>query len=211
MFKKINNHHIRNLHIFIFFGLLVIFYLYQFTTLIPNLDQLINQKVNLIHTPLLTQILTLWTRIFDFKIFVLWFTLFTLFLWQNKKRNEILFLGISLILGVGLKSILKILIARPRPIDHLLESTTFSFPSGHATISTLFFLGIYLSFASKIKSQRKKKLFLSGCIFGLLSISFSRIYLHMHYLSDILAGILLGTLIIFHLSSFKESLKKTKK
>lgn len=187
----------------IFSGLLAIFFAYQYTDFFLSLDAIVNQKTNLIHTPFFTKIITLWTRIFDPNIFVIWFGVLSLFLWQRKKRNEVLFLGTSLVLGVGLKTILKILIARPRPIDHLLETSTFSFPSGHATIATLFFLGIYLSFSSKIQSPLKKKFFLTGCILGMLSISFSRVYLHMHYLSDVFAGMILGMLIVFHLPPFK--------
>jgi len=81
--------------------------------------------------------------------------------------------------------ILKILIARPRPLLSLIEESSYSFPSGHATIMFAL-LPIFIS------SFKEYKYF---WLFFALLISFSRIYLGVHYLSDVIGGIIMGLIV----------------
>lgn len=99
-----------------------------------------------------------------------------------------------------LNQVLKIIFNRPRPVENrLVEASGFSFPSGHSMISMAFYgLLIYLAY----KEIRNKKLKYAICIglsvlIGLIGIS--RIYLGVHYASDVAGGFLLSIayLIVF--------------
>ena len=86
----------------------------------------------------------------------------------------------------------KIFIARPRPMEALIKiPSTYSFPSGHTVTSIVFYVMlVYLLTYNKKKEVRNASIVLAT-IFSLL-ISFSRPYLGVHYLSDILGGMLLS-------------------
>ena len=77
--------------------------------------------------------------------------------------------------------------------EMLRETTGYSFPSGHAMGSTLVFGAlIYIAFRT-FKSRRARAFWAAVCIASVLAISFSRIYLGVHWISDIVAGIAAGT------------------
>ncbi len=94
-----------------------------------------------------------------------------------------------------LMSILKMLFNRPRPLIPLMEPARgLSFPSGHAMMSATFFgLIIYFIFRKEINS-RLKILIISFLVIFILSIGISRIYLRVHYASDVIAGLCMGVI-----------------
>ena len=95
------------------------------------------------------------------------------------------------VVAAGIVHVLKDFFKVPRPPKELwkIEAHGYSFPSGHATGSSAFWL--YLS----IKIKQKWIYILSASLIAL--ISFSRIILGVHHLSDILAGIMLGAFLAF--------------
>lgn len=95
--------------------------------------------------------------------------------------------------GVGLMSMLKNLFARHRPAAPFVSGiTNYSFPSGHAMMSLLFYgILIVLSFLFVKKLKIKIPLILLFSIIILL-IGFSRLYLRVHYTTDVLAGYTMG-------------------
>lgn len=115
--------------------------------------------------------------------------------WFLLKRNKFfflktLFLSLS---SLGLMLLLKNTIQRARPVDPLLESVNgYSFPSGHALMSMVFYgLLIYIIH----KEVRNRLASSMVCIFIallILMIGFSRIYLRVHYTTDVIAGLSIG-------------------
>lgn len=116
-------------------------------------------------------------------------------------------IGAALAITYGIK----LAIARPRPALSQFVETTFSFPSGHATGAILIFgLATYLLIRSKV--ARKIKIYGSYALVALiLLIGFSRIYLGVHYVSDVLVGFAVGgvgLVVIIYLNERMMSLYK---
>lgn len=98
------------------------------------------------------------------------------------------------LLAVGSIEITKHIVHSPRPWGLLNPMSSFSFPSGHATLSTVFFIGLALLLI-KAYPSKKRALILSAISIVLL-VSLSRLYFGVHWFTDILAGWLLGAAIL---------------
>ncbi len=105
---------------------------------------------------------------------------------------QLLFVGLG---GWGLMELLKRTVGRPRPnvADQLDFVSGFSFPSGHSSSSS----GIYLTLAffllPLLESDKKRALFLSYVGLFVCTIAASRVYLGVHYPTDAIGGLCLGT------------------
>jgi membrane-associated phospholipid phosphatase len=109
---------------------------------------------------------------------------------ELKRAVEISVLGLG---GFLINYVMKLSFQRPRPADPLIEPLkNFSFPSGHAT-SAFIFYGLLAYLLWKTKMNQAAKLLLA-CVLLLLSIliGFSRVYLRLHYFSDVIAGFCIG-------------------
>jgi membrane-associated phospholipid phosphatase len=119
---------------------------------------------------------------------------FGYFLFIKKHFWESLNIPIVLIGATVLNNILKVLFHRQRPmLEHLVPVTGLSFPSGHAMISYAFYgLVIYLVWLNTENKYLKYVIAVLLSILILL-IGISRIYLGVHYPSDVLAGFAAGS------------------
>lgn len=115
------------------------------------------------------------------------------FLFIKKHRWYSIKVPVIAIGGVLLMFLLKQFFNRPRPLVPLLEPVKgLSFPSGHALMSMSFYgLLIFLVWENVRKQYLKWSLMILLLIFILL-IGFSRIYLRLHYFSDVIAGFAAG-------------------
>lgn len=97
--------------------------------------------------------------------------------------------------SISLNLVLKSLFNRPRPLlPHLVESSGLSFPSGHAMISISFYgLLIYLVWI-EVKNKVVRSFLILFLLLIIYLIGFSRIYLRVHYASDVIAGFAVGTI-----------------
>lgn len=121
---------------------------------------------------------------------------------------ETIFLNLCLLTSWGIMSLLKEIFARQRPSgEHLTYATGFSFPSGHAMISLTFYGFIaYLLFA-QISRPTGTIMGLMLCVLILL-IGASRIYLNVHYASDVIGGFILGLVILSIFIKFYKVIRK---
>jgi undecaprenyl-diphosphatase len=96
--------------------------------------------------------------------------------------------------GMLFSSLLKELFDRPRPeLEHAARVFTASFPSGHATLSSVTFLTLG-ALLTRVNPDRKAKLyFMTTAIVLTIMVGLSRLYLGVHYPSDILAGWCIGS------------------
>ncbi|WP_461218466.1 phosphatase PAP2 family protein [Lapidilactobacillus salsurivasis] len=96
-------------------------------------------------------------------------------------------------LGALLNHVIKGWIQRPRPTDQLIRETGFSFPSGHSTAAVMFFGSLIVIGYCLVKSKKWRIVL---AIFGVLLIillGLSRLYVHVHYPSDVTAGFLFAS------------------
>ncbi len=166
---------------------------------IIELDLFISSNITLFWNPILNDIMIFITNIISpFPLLVLSFLL-CLFLICKKRYQEAFVLVSSSLAGRLSEVIIKDLIQRVRPTNPLIEATGYSFPSGHATISVIFFVFLIYCFKDDIKNKLLRIIFISASILLFLLIGLSRIYLKVHWFSDVLAGFSLGA---FWLSFF---------
>lgn len=115
-------------------------------------------------------------------------------IWKYKAS---IYLIIVTIISTVFNFLTKNIVLRTRP-DHLrlIEETGYSFPSGHA-MGSIAFYGFIIFLLSKSKINKNLKIFLSVIIgLTIFLIGISRIYVGVHYPSDIIGGFLLGYIIL---------------
>lgn len=156
------------------------------------IDRWIETYINTIQTPLLTKFMVTLTNLNgEMGIFI--FSLFMVLLLIYKRWYDDLFFYILSVSGANIAFIvIKMIVQRARPSSEILSIATHSFPSGHATMATAMSLAIYLILAKRVHSLGLQLLLLISCIVWPVMIAFSRVYLDVHWLSDVIAGIGLG-------------------
>ena len=118
-------------------------------------------------------------------------TIIFLLVMKNKKMSFSILLNLAI--ATFLNIFLKNIIQRPRPDDfRLINETGYSFPSGHSMISMAYYgYLIYLIFKF-VKNKKLKTFLITFLCILILTIGLSRIYLGVHYTSDVIAGFVLS-------------------
>lgn len=130
---------------------------------------------------------------------------------KNKKIGKCI--TANLIISTVLNQILKNIVQRPRPEEYMIiKENGYSFPSGHSMVSMAFY-GLIIYLIWKNMKNVKLKYMLCGLISILIPlIGFSRIYLGVHYTSDVLGGFAISiAYLIFYISLVKTYLNIEKK
>ena len=121
----------------------------------------------------------------------------------RKKRLQVPLianLGISVILNLGLKA----LFTRPRPVEvrPLVVEAGYSFPSGHSMAAAAFY-GFLIYLLWRSNASRKSKRWGTALLVSVIGlVGFSRIYLGVHYLSDVLGGFMVSGFYLLVFTSF---------
>lgn len=148
------------------------------------------------------------THLIDIPVIISW-VLIVAFIFYRKqwKMESYLMLGNLTLAGILIVTF-KNIYQRPRPeILHLVEEKGFSFPSGHSLAVTIMVGTLIVIFSQRIKNQLWKRIVQILLGFYLLSVLVSRVYLGVHYPSDVLASLSLGLGILFIEFPFYDKLR----
>ena len=130
-----------------------------------------------------------------------------LFLFIKNKKIGLSIISNIVIIAV-LNQLLKRLLQRPRPTEfRIVEETGYSFPSGHSMVSMAFYGYLIYLIYRYIKNKYVKWTLITILSILICLIGISRIYLGVHYTSDVLGGFLLSiSYLVVYISSIKKLL-----
>lgn len=133
------------------------------------------------------------TSLINIPVIITWVVVLVgLFLYKKWWSEAILLAGNLALTGI-LVALLKNVYQRPRPtIQHLVEEGGFSFPSGHALASTLVVGVLVIIVSQRVKNRHLRHLLQVLLMVFILTIMTSRVYLGVHYPTDVLGSLFLG-------------------
>jgi undecaprenyl-diphosphatase len=162
---------------------------------LATFDRVVGEFIRGFATPSLTRVAIILTNLGSAYVEIgLTVVVGAFLLFRYKHTWETVLLVISLSGAWLLNTILKVLFHRARPdIVHLVKAGGYSFPSGHAMVATAFYGVIGYLLWLNLRSRSKPSWYIVVCTFVLIiSIGISRIYLGVHYPSDVIAGYVVG-------------------
>ncbi len=171
----------------VFFVILFLHIAYRISSNnIEDFDRFIYDNLMLVKSDFTTVIMKTITNLANMYTLI-FFSLIFILIVKSKKKTIIM--AINALNFVVLTQLLKLIFSRPRPLDiSMIEETGFSFPSGHSVAALSFYgLLIYFVWNTNYKKDIKVLITILLCVFILL-IGVSRVYLGVHYPSDVIAG-----------------------
>jgi undecaprenyl-diphosphatase len=157
-------------------------------------DVAVLQWIHVHQTPLLTQLLVEMTYLGTGTVVMTVVGVAALFLWHTEHKHSARLLLAATIGNIILNGALKLVYHRARPsvFEWQTVAVSSSFPSGHAMSATVVYGTVAYLLMRLQKHMWAKALTLSGAIILILLICFTRLYLGVHYPSDVLGGIIVG-------------------
>lgn len=157
-------------------------------------DAAVREGVNSFSAPVLTQAMIFFSFVGDWPFLtILGLAIFAFLLYIKWKREAVIFLITNvgeLILNFSLKGFYQR--SRPEPLFDYALPPSYSFPSGHALGSFCFFGILAWILAANVETTRAKWAIYVAAALLVFLIGLSRIYLGVHYPSDIVAGYLVA-------------------
>ena len=190
--------------LFVILGYIVKFY----PDMLIGFDQPIQTAIRGDLPDFLTILFRTITHLIDIPVIITW-VLIVAFIFYRKqwKLESYLMLGNLTLAGILIVTF-KNIYQRPRPeILHLVEEKGFSFPSGHSLAVTIMVGTMIVIFSQRIKDQLWKRIVQILLGFYLLSVLVSRVYLGVHYPSDVLASLCVGLGVLFIEFPFYDKLR----
>ena len=186
----------RRLSVFTYLKILVFVALAIVAIKFPNND-FDRVLADLIEIKVLVQTAKIISLVFNDKLLLLLMILLSAFLVWIKEVKKAVFIFFTAGLGGFFLALLKYSIQRVRPLPEIHDG--FSFPSGHSTFVALFFLAL-------IFVINKKEILTVLATFAIVAVPISRMVLGAHFLSDVTAGLLLGSIIVDFMKVYYSSI-----
>ncbi|MFS9042141.1 phosphatase PAP2 family protein [Streptococcus cristatus] len=145
----------------------------------------------------LTTFFKLVTSFIDPLGIIIWVSALVLFFLYKKWKLEAALLAGNLVLHGILIKLIKLVYQRSRPsISHLVEEGGYSFPSGHAMATAIVVGTLIIIVQQRMQNQQIKRLVQGLLLLFILTIMASRVYLGVHYPTDVIGGALMGFAIL---------------
>lgn len=188
-----DNFFVKNLKWILAIIFIIIFFIIIRSIYMQNIsvfDNFFYDKIRVLINDKMTFFVKMITSLGSAVAFIL-LTVAVMLFFKNKKYG--ILTGINLIVIFVFNVLLKFLFLRKRPIDiNLIEEGGYSFPSGHAMVSTAFYgFFIYLIFKSNL-SKTLKWFYSILLAITIILICLTRVYLGVHYASDVVGGLVLS-------------------
>jgi len=159
------------------------------------IDEMLSETLRALEGPVLDQVVLVLTQVADLEVMLVLTVGATIGLWATKRRPEAILLLATVALGTALGSLFKEIFQRARPgleYARIPLPDSYSFPSGHALASFLFFGTITFIVMLEAKSLATRIWVAAVCFTMAAGVAISRVYLGLHWFGDILASWLLG-------------------
>ena len=121
------------------------------------------------------------------------------FFFVVKRKDLAIWYGVTAAFGAaGLNQLVKFAFKKPRPVfEHLVLQGGYTFPSGHSMGSVIIYGGFLFLILHLYKDLRMKKFWAACTVLLILFIGISRVYLGVHFASDVIGGYSLGASTLF--------------
>ena len=176
----------RNIKIFTYLKIILFLLLVFVAVYYPN-NEFDVITSNLLQIKILGQTAKIISTIFNDKILLLIMVLLSAFLFWIKEAKKAIFIFFSAGFGGLILFIIKYTVQRVRPLPDVFDG--YSFPSGHSTIVVVFSISLLFVI-------NKKKFLSMLATFAIIAVPISRVVLGAHFLSDVVAGLLLGSIVV---------------
>lgn len=163
---------------------------------LTKLDSSVNLFITNLRSSFLTSLSKFIDIVFDSLPILIVSLIISLILWLKHSKKEGIMLAFGLIVSLAAVIVIKLVVHRLRPSNAIISASGFSFPSGHSVTSVVFFGLMIFIIIPKIRSVIAKCALIGFSVFMILLIGFTRAYLSVHWLTDVLAGFCLGLFIL---------------
>lgn len=155
-------------------------------------DSLLQGFFTSTQTPLKTMLMSLVTFLGEPKLAIVYVLIIAFFLWGFKYKIPALWAILTLGSGDIVAYVVKDIVKRARPVQHLSGDDGFSFPSGHVFGMFLIIAILFIFVIPNIKHRLGRIVCQILLVIYLIALAISRVYLFAHYPSDVIGAMLLA-------------------
>jgi len=148
-----------------------------------------------LHSGWLTELMILITDLGSPGSIFLYCLVLVMLMWLHHKYTHLIQFIVTISLTAFIAVLLKEITQIPRPSYSLIPEIGYSFASAHAMIATVFFSLIIHAYRNHFKGKFIKNSFVVLNVCAIMFVCLSRVYLGVHYMTDVLAGFFIGLII----------------
>ena len=169
-----------------------------------TLYALVKQWHAALHAPFVDAIALFFTNLANVEVIVTLLIMAVVLLYRKKRHHAAQALIASVFTSIVLVQSIKFAIDRVRPEPFISAADTFgmSFPSGHAFVAIVFYGTVAYIIGHHIKKKKRRWLVYNSAQALVWLIALSRLWLGVHWLSDVVAGMILGGLLLWVIVAF---------